>query len=302
MQNTITQNRLYKDRLFVTIYGKETEQSKKWRLDLYNALNDSHYTDPDAIELTTIDNIIYITMHNDVSFLIDNQMNLYEQQSTYNPNLPLRGMMYFAQLYQMYLSKRGIDLFRTSLIKIPTPKFIVFYIGDIECPDMVKLKLSDAFYQKGAEHEAGEFEWTATMLNINIGHNNELHKKCKSLYDYCKYVDTIKQNLKKMSRQEAIENAVDEAIKQKLLGDFFKNQRMEIMNMSLTEFDQEEYDRNRREEGREQGKTEGAHEKAVESARNLLSMNLGTPKQIAQANGLPLEEVLELQKEIMVGK
>ena len=296
MQNTITQNRLYKDRLFVTIYGKETEQSKKWRLDLYNALNNSHYTDPNSIELTTIDNIIYITMHNDVSFLIDNQMNLYEHQSTYNPNLPLRGMMYFAQLYQMYINKQDKDIFSTTLIKIPEPRFIVFYNGNTDCPDTVKLKLSDAFDQKGTEHKTVEFEWTATMLNINIGHNNELHKKCKSLYDYCKYVDTIKQNLKKMPRQEAIENAVDEAIKQKLLGGFFKDQRMEIMNMSLTEFDQEEYDRHRRAEGREEGIAEGAHDKAIESARNLLALNILTAEQIAQANGLSLEEVLSLQK------
>ena len=100
-------NMQYKDRLFKAIFGQNTAQSKQWRLDLYNALNGTNYKDPDALKLTTIENVIYITMKNDISFLIDSQMNLYEQQSTFNPNMPLRGLMYFAQLYQMYLSEKG---------------------------------------------------------------------------------------------------------------------------------------------------------------------------------------------------
>ncbi|MBO4387405.1 MAG: hypothetical protein J5817_10395, partial [Treponema sp.] len=100
-------NRQYKDRLFKAIFGRDTEESKRWRLELYNALNGTSYTDPDALEVNTIENVIYITMRNDISFLVDSQMNLYEQQSTRNPNMPLRGLMYFAQLYQIYLTQRG---------------------------------------------------------------------------------------------------------------------------------------------------------------------------------------------------
>ena len=77
----------YRDRLFKAIFGRDTPQSKKWRLELYNALNNSNYTDPDALELNTIENVIYLTMRNDISFLVDSQMTLYEQQSTYNPNM-----------------------------------------------------------------------------------------------------------------------------------------------------------------------------------------------------------------------
>ena len=130
--------REFKDRLFKAIYGRDTPESKKWRLELYNALNGSCYTNPDDIELTTIENVIYITMKNDVSFLIGDEMNLFEQQSSYNPNLPLRGLMYFAQLYQIWLTKKGLDLFGSKLVKIPAPRFIVFYIGNTECPDIVK--------------------------------------------------------------------------------------------------------------------------------------------------------------------
>ena len=71
----------FRDRLFIAIFGKDTERSKRWRLDLYNVLNGTSYTDPNVLELNTIENVIYIKMYNDVSFLVDSQMTLYEQQS-----------------------------------------------------------------------------------------------------------------------------------------------------------------------------------------------------------------------------
>jgi len=153
--------REYKDRLFKAIFGRNTEESKRWRLDLYNALNNTAYTDPDALTLTTIENVIYITMKNDISFLIGSQMNLYEQQSSFNPNMPLRGLMYFAQLYQMYLSSRRENLLSSRLVTIPAPCFIVFYNGDKKLPDVSCQRLSDAFEPAGS----GEgFEWTAASL------------------------------------------------------------------------------------------------------------------------------------------
>ena len=77
----------FRDRLFIAIFGKDSERSKRWRLDLYNVLNGTNYTDPDALELNTIENVIYIKMYNDVSFLVDSQMTLYEQQSETNSNI-----------------------------------------------------------------------------------------------------------------------------------------------------------------------------------------------------------------------
>ena len=153
--------REYKDRLFKAIFGRDTEESKRWRLDLYNALNDTAYTDPDALTLTTIENVIYITMKNDISFLIGSQMNLYEQQSSFNPNMPLRGLMYFAQLYQMYLSSRRENLLSSRLVTIPAPCFIVFYNGDKKLPDVSCQRLSDAFEPAGSTEG---FEWTAASL------------------------------------------------------------------------------------------------------------------------------------------
>ena len=183
-----------RDRLFKAIFGRNTDESKKWRLDLYNALRGTNYTNPDALEINTIENVIYLTMRNDISFLVDSQMTLFEQQSTYNPNMPLRGLMYFAQLYQMHLSKSGKTLYHSKLVKIPNPKFIVFYNGGKETADVEYLRLSDAFE---TDNKNCDFEWTAEMININPGHNETLQKNCKALYNYTQYISRISENKKK---------------------------------------------------------------------------------------------------------
>ena len=295
-QNT---NRQYKDRLFKAIFGQDTKQSKQWRLDLYNALNGTDYKDPDALKLTTIENVIYITMKNDISFLIDMEMNLYEQQSTFNPNMPLRGLMYFAQLYQMNLSERGKDLFGSKLVKIPKPCFIVFYNGDRELSDEnineTEQHLSDAF--EGGKVEG--FEWTAKIINIRGTHSLALQKKCKPLYDYCEYVNRVKQNIKaNIAKDKAIEEALEYAIKNNLLDGYFKMQKMEVLNMSLTEFDQELYDRNRRQEAFEDGELAGIEKTKTDNAKNFLAMNILTHEQIAKGVGLPIETIEELAAEL----
>ena len=278
-----------RDRLFKAIFGRNTDESKRWRLDLYNALRGTNYTDPDALDINTIENVIYLTMRNDISFLVDSQMTLFEQQSTYNPNMPLRGLMYFAQLYQMHLSKSGKTLYHSKLVKIPNPKFIVFYNGSKETADIEYLRLSDAFETKD---ETRDFEWTAEMININPGHNETLQKNCKALYNYIQYISRISENKKQgLSGIDAVNEAVDWAIKENLLGGFFKTQKEEILAMSLTEFNAEEVIQDVKAEGRE--------EKAIEAAQNFLRENI-SPETIARCTGLPLEKVLELQKELTV--
>ena len=280
---TTQPNVIYKDRLFKAIFGKE--EHKDWLLSLYNALNNSDYKNPDDLELTTIENIIYITMKNDLSFLIDSQMNLYEQQSTWNPNMPLRGLLYFAQLYQLHISKQKRDIYSSTLLKIPTPQFIVIYNGSRQTADIEKLRLSDAFEVPKSD---GEFEWTATLVNINKGHNEKLLAKCKPLNDYATYIERIKANIKQgLNKEEAVNEAMDFAIKNNMLNGFFQNQKLEVLNMSLTEFDQEEYDRNRFEEGKLEG--------FIETAKKLLKMGL-EPAKIIQATGLSAEQLSQLAK------
>ena len=299
MQIKIEENgyqREYKDRLFKAIFGRNTEQSKRWRLDLYNALNNSNYTNPDELELNTIENVIYITMHNDVSFLVDSQMTLYEQQSTYNPNMPLRGLFYFSQLYQQYLTKENKSILRSSLIKIPAPQFIVFYNGKTKKPERFKLRLSEAF---SGQIEEGDFEWSATVYNIGAEYNKGLQKKCKALYDYIRYTQRITDNLNKgMAKEEAVQESVNWAEENRLLEGFFKEQKAEVIGMILTEFDEENTYRGWREDGIEEGKVIGEHTKAVEATKNLLKMKLGSYEQIAQVVNLPVAEVQQLAQEI----
>ncbi len=281
----------YRDRLFIAIFGKDNERSKRWRLDLYNVLNGTNYTDPNALELNTIENVIYIKMYNDVSFLVDSQMTLYEQPSETNANMPLRGFFYFAQLYQKHLAKKDLNLHRSSLIKIPNPRFIVFYNGDTKKPERYELRLSSAFELKD---DSGKFEWTADVININQGANEALVKKCKSLYDYIRLVGRISDNKKAgMKIGPAVSEAVDWAIKQNFLEGFVHEQKEEIIAMCLTEYDEESAIRGWKQDGIEMGR----EEKAVENALTLIRDYNASPEVAAQKMGAPLDKVLEALKE-----
>ena len=275
-----------RDRLFIAIFGKDTERSKRWRLDLYNALNGTNYTDPDALKLNTIENVIFVTMYNDVSFLVDSQMTLYEQQSRPNANMPLRGLFYFSQLYQKYTSDNKLDLHRSSLIKIPNPRFVVFYNGEPDRTERYELRLSSAFEQKD---DSG--------ININAGMNESLVKKCKPLYDYVRLVGRISANQEeKMEIGQAVREAVEWACEQDLLDGFVREQKENIIGMCLTEFNEEIAIQN----WRHDGIIEGESKKAVEAARNLLAEG-DSPEKVSRCVGLSLEQVLELQKELTVG-
>ena len=206
-------------------------------------------------------------------------MHLYEQQSTVNPNMPLRGLFYFAKLYQREIEKRDSDIYGSTLVKIPAPQFIVFYNGNAEQDDIVKYRLSDSFEIADG---SGEFEWTATVININKNHNESLQKKCESLYHYCAFVNRVKENLKKkIPANEAIDEAVDFAISGNFPDGFFREQRGYILGDLLTEFDQEAYDRHRR--------REGAKENAIETAKRMLKEGFSL-EQISRLVQLPVED------------
>ena len=294
-----TTNSKYKDCLFRRIFGAEDKRSSRWRLELYNALSGRNHTNPDDLEITTLENVIYIKLKNDISFLVDSQMNLWEHQSTLNPNMPLRGLFYFVVLYQKHLVNTDEALFTTKLVKIPAPQYVVFYNGDDEAEDISKLRLSDAFIDFDSQ---GDFEWTATMININKNHNEGLHKSCKALYDYCSFIDRIKSNIKDgMKKEVAIDEAINWAAQENLLEGFIKEQRAEVRMDLLTEFDQEQYDRIRRREGYEEGIsdgiTQGAQQNAIKNAIAFLKEG-DTPEKVARCTELPLEKVLDLQAQI----
>ena len=195
----------YKDRLFTFIFG--SEENKAWTLSLYNAVNHTDYTDPSAIEITTIREIMYMGMHNDVSILCYDNMDLFEQQSTFNPNTPLRMMQYAGNLYEKYIKQRRLNKYSSKLLQLPTPRLIAFYNGTLKEPDELILKLSDSF-PKGSD---SDIEVSVLMLNINYGKNQKLMEACKPLMEYSWLVAKIR-NIKKNNDENAIISAIDQAI------------------------------------------------------------------------------------------
>ena len=256
MQESVTINRSYKDRLFKIIF-----EDKKELLSLYNALTGKNYQNPDELEINTIDDVIYMHLKNDMSFILDDWQNLFEQQSTFNPNQPLRGFFYFADLYKVkYFGKK---IYSTRLLKIPTPQYIVFYNGTTNMPDKKELRLSDAFQQPT---EQPDIEVVAHMLNINYGHNKELMERCQKLKEYAQFIDIIRHYLKEnehWSNEQAISKAIDDCIKNNILRDILQKERLRVMASILSEFDEVGYKEMIRQEAYEDAYEE-AYEEGVE--------------------------------------
>ena len=222
-------NRKYKDSLFRKVFS-----DRKDLLNLYNALNDTQYTDEEGLTVTTLEDVIYISMKNDVSFLLGGTMNLYEHQSSYNPNMPIRGLMYLARLYQNYIDDCEINVFSPVLKHLPSPKFVVFYNGSKDEPDQKILRLTDAFAEEGMSGESC-LECCATMLNINYGHNYELMEKCRRLEEYSAFVAEVRKALEEGGNQrQAVDDAIDICIEKGVLRDILIRERAAIMNMVLS--------------------------------------------------------------------
>ena len=252
----------------------------------YNALNGTNFTDPNELEINTIENVFYISMRNDISFIVDTEMNLFEEQSSYNPNMPLRGFIYFAILYQKYINEKKENLISSTRIKIPNPKFYVFYHGGPKQPERWKMKLTDSFL---AKEESGDYQWTATIINLHPNHNAALNKSCVPLYHYVKFVSMIAANKKAgIENKESIVKAVDQAIKEELLEGFFKIHRAEVIGMCLAEVCEEEQRRIWHKDGYTEGLSEGEQKgrsaKAVEAAQDEMA-------QILTENGMQIVEV-----------
>ena len=236
--------------------------NRKAALELYNAINHSNYQNPEQLEITTIEGAIYMGVKNDLSFLIDSVMNLYEAQSTRNPNMPLRGLIYFARVYQGYVEKRELDIYSGSRIKIPLPQYIVFYNGLQEEPDRREYRLSDAFERK---QDSYCLECVATVLNINTGHNRQLMENCSLLWQYAFFVSKVRLYLERYPEnlEGAVDMAVEECIEEDILADFLKKQRGEVKDVILTEYNAERHIRNEKKLSYEEGVKEGI-EKGME--------------------------------------
>ena len=242
-------NRKYKDTIFRMLFS-----DKKNLLSLYNALNGKNYSDCAQLEIVTLENAIYMSMKNDLAFILDLALFLWEHQSTYNPNIPLRDLMYIAKEYEKYIKEKGISLYFNRQQKIPAPQFIVFYNGNRKIGERMEHRLSDAY-----ETSSGEpaLELKVLVININEGYNQKLMESCQILKEYAQYVSKVRTYKKTLSLNEAVEKAVEECIQEGILREFLLKHRAEVVAMSIFEYDREWEEEILRKEEFEAGKELG---------------------------------------------
>ena len=272
----------YKARLFEMIF-----RGKKELLELYNAVNGSHYTDESLLQINTLGNAVYMSMHNDISFLFDTaNLYLYEHQSTWNPNMPLRELQYMASLYSV-LTKDD-NLYGKTMVKIPTPGFVMFYNGvDKDVPDRLVLKLSDMFIKPEAEPA---LELKTVVLNINRGHNLKLMETCRTLRDYAEYTARVREYVKTLPIEDAVDRAVTECIRDGILAEFLSRYRAEVIRVSIFEYDEERHLRQEREEA--------AHKRSEEMAMDMIVDGKLKLEDIARYSRLPMSEVEKLSRDM----
>ncbi|MDO4445203.1 MAG: hypothetical protein Q4C97_06650 [Bacillota bacterium] len=284
--NLLPVNRCFKSQLFVMLF-----EDKKKLLELYNAVTGKNYQDPEELTINTLENAIYMSMKNDLSFIIDLPLSLYEHQSTYSPNLPLRFLMYISDIYSEIT--REENLYGTRLIPIPTPQFVVFYNGEQEQPERWVLKLSDAYMVK---EEEVSLEVKVLMLNINKGHNEGLLSACKTLREYAEYVFRVRKKAKEMELEEAVEQAITECIREGILAEFLKKNRAEAKSVSIYEYDMEKHMRMERAEAREEGIKEGM-EKGLQEGRTKLLQEMIQKKYRKGKSAEEIAEELEITED-----
>ena len=255
--NIIIGNRQYKDRLFIFLFGKE--ERKEWTLELYNAINGTDYTDASAIEINTLDNVLFMGMRNDVSFIIDGNLSLFEHQSTFNPNMPLRMLEYLVDLLRRYCEEKNYNYYMASGIPLPNPRFVVFSNWEGDNQDERTLRLSDMFMNP---QEEVSIELYVRVLNINHGYNKHIMQRCRPLLDYSIFVDTIREcRGRGMDLGSAIDRAIDGLPDDSMIRGLLQSNRTEVKGMLETENDAKKvldmvyY--NGKVEGKAEGKAEG---------------------------------------------
>ena len=245
--NEANVQRSYKDTIFRMLF-----KDKENLLSLYNALNETDYTDVNRLEVSTLENAVYMNYKNDVSFVFEHELMLYEHQSTVNQNMPLRDLFYVTSILQKRISTK--NLYSSKQVMIPSPRFVVFYNGTDYQPERRILRLSDAYEKK---QETPELELTVTVYNINRGCNEDIMDACKTLKEYAMYVEQVRNYANQMSLAEAVEKAVDKCIAEGILSDFLRQNRAEVIMLSIFEYDEELHFKTLRDEGYESGYAEG---------------------------------------------
>ena len=259
------ENREYKSDVFSMLM-----EDKANALEVYNALNGSAFTDPEVVEIVQLEKGVSLSIRNDASYIIDMNFCLYEHQSTYNRNMPLRSMIYFVNALDDWLKENGHDLFGRKCIMIPTPHFVVFYNGVEKRPEYEEMRLSQSFYH---QMEEPEIELVCKDYNINPQNNQELKRKSTVLAGYTYFVEKVRENQKKnMSLAEAIDAAIEDCIQNHILEDFFRSRKDEVRKMTHLDYSWENREKLIRKEEYEDGRAAGRAEGRAEGRVKLISL------------------------------
>lgn len=281
------ENREYRSDVF-SMLMKRTD----YALDVYNALNNSEYTDPELIELKTLEHGISLTIRNDAAFIIKADLNIYEHQSTYNPNMPLRSLIYFTDIIKELL--KGKDLYGNKLINIPRPQFVVFYNGAKERPEVEIQRLSDAY-----EHDENvSLELICTAYNINPNKNDGLKKKSYVLDGYTIFVEKVKENIANKD-EYAVSHAIKYCIENNILKDFFEQMKDEVLRAMTIDMTFERRIELTAKESYDDGKQEGIELGKQEGIELGIQFNLITAIKKKCSKGKNLETIAdELEENI----
>ena len=249
-------NKNYKDSLFTRLFSNKEEI-----ISLYNAIKDTNYNIYDTdINIITLEDVLFMDRNNDLCFTINDKLVvLIEHQSSINPNMPLRFLLYIAREYEKILDNKNI--YKTTLVKIPKPEFIVLYNGEQKYDKTSKLYLSDAFGGK----DNLNLELVVDVININYEENNNLIKKSNTLNNYSyfiyvvrKYMKEYKNNIEKsILLEHCIKLAIKECIEKDILKEFLRQNGSEVINMLYTEFNLEDAKLVWKQEGFEEGRLDG---------------------------------------------
>ena len=276
---------------------------KKYAMSVYNCLNDTNFTNLDDLEVHTLDKGVSLTVRNDAAFVVDASLSIYEHQSTVCPNMPVRNLIYYTTIVSKLLKKKNI--YGKKLIKIPIPKFVVFYNGDEEQPEEYDMKLSDAFEK---ETDNPELELVCKVYNINFGKNKYLLDRCPVLKEYMIFVDYVRLYLKEYGYEDlekAINQAIDRCIQEDILADFLKENRAEVVKVTQLDYtfdrqitmEREEAREEGRAEGRAEGEALGTQQEREKIAIKMIKVNKPL-EEIMEFTELPIEKINELTQKI----
>lgn len=266
--------------------------------ELYCALEGVTLPDNIPVTINTLEDVLFMDQINDISFEIDGKLViLIEHQSSINPNIALRLLMYIARVYEKITDDK--NLYSEKQIPVPRPEFFVLYNGKAPYEEQAVLKLSDSFEKLTSlgitEKETPALELEVKIININDGKNNELVEKCKTLAHYRAFVSKVREFEKEAnSHQEAVKKAIYYCRDHDILKEYLENKASEVLNMLITEWNwddaKEVWQAEALEKGYEQGIEKGLEKGRMEIARKMKTRGKSIDE-IAEDTGLQPETI-----------